>query len=137
MKVRWTRGSVRLRITPTELKALERGASVREEFTLPGGGTWGAAIQPGAPETGLTLKRGELRFSLSDADRDRLLAPDAEGVYFHREDAQGVGVRYFIEKDFPCAHPRAAEAGEPAAETFAAPEGFLDRKTAAKNETAA
>jgi hypothetical protein len=37
-------------------------------------------------------------------------------------------IRYFVEKDFPCVHPRPVDAmGEPS-ETFAPPPGFGVRK---------
>ena len=45
----------------------------------------------------------------------------------HAQPFQG-GFRYFIEKDFPCAHPRPAEAMEAPSECFAVPVGFAGRK---------
>ena len=62
--------------------------------------------------------------ALSAADRARLAAPDAEGVYFQSPG----GLRYVIEKDFPCVHPRGAEAREPVTETFQPPPDFERRK---------
>src|SRR5215207_9087810 len=56
MKVRWTGDSLRLRITPGELAALERGEPVSE---------------------------GLARVGLTDEDVRRLAAPEAEGVYPH------------------------------------------------------
>lgn len=126
MKIRWTQGSVRFRISPTELERLERGETVIETLSPPGVGRWSAALGPGA-QTSIALDGSALRLSLADADRDRLTAPDAEGVYFHT--AGAAPMRYYVEKDFPCAHPRAAEAQEPAGETFAPPDDFEARKT--------
>jgi len=37
-------------------------------------------------------------------------------------------IRYFIEKDFPCIHPRAADALEGPSETFAPPPGFVSKE---------
>jgi hypothetical protein len=37
-------------------------------------------------------------------------------------------LRYYIEKDFPCLHPRPAEASESTTETFEAPSDFAQRK---------
>jgi hypothetical protein len=81
MKIRWTGGSVRFRISPSELESLQRGERVEAKLALPGGG-WLAMILPGAEATELSFARGDLQLLLSDADRARLSAPEAEGVYF-------------------------------------------------------
>lgn len=122
MKVRWGRDSVRLRITPMELATLTRGGEVAEDLRFPGGACWRVAVGAGT-QTDLSSQSGVAQIALSPADRERLAQPDAEGVYFQTPD----GLRYYLEKDFPCAHPRAAEAREPATETFAAPQGFEER----------
>ena len=124
MKIRWTSGSVRFRISPTELESLERGERVEAELSLPGGG-WQATLSPGAEATDLSFARGDLLLCLSDADRTRLSAPDVEGVYFQTRGQ--TPLRYYIEKDFPCVHPGAPEAGETPTETFAPPPGFKER----------
>jgi hypothetical protein len=126
MKIRWTKNSVRFRITPSEFAAVERGENVGETLLLPGGASWRAAIEAGKGETSLFFSDGELRFSLSEADRELLAQPQREGVYFQQSGE--TELRYFIEKDFPCAHPRAAEALEEPTETFAPPPGFEERK---------
>src|SRR4028119_315847 len=118
MKIRWTGNGVRMRITPTELEQLQRGAEVVETLSMPGG-SWSAAIRPGAASTSLFLEGSTLCLALSAADLKQLRAPEAEGVYFETSDA--APLRYFIEKDFPCAHPRAADALEPDAENFEPP----------------
>lgn len=123
MKVRWSRDSLRLRITPTELATITRGEEVGEALCFPGGADWHVAVLAGA-QTTLASEENIVHIILSAEDRERLAAPDAEGVYFQ---APG-GLRFYVEKDFPCAHPRAAEALEPATETFAAPQGFEERK---------
>ena len=129
MKVRWTQSSVRLRITPTELEAIVSGEPVREELSLPGGGHWAARVVPTEGETALSADGSDLTLSLSLADAQRLAAPDAEGVYFQQSGEPAL--RYLIEKDFPCVHPRASHAEEPATETFAEPEDFRARKSTA------
>lgn len=122
MKVRWTNKSLRLRISPEELEALCEGASVTEEIVLPGG-SWSATIYPTGHATGISLRRaGALGFLLSSADLARLSAPDSEGVYFSTGGESSV--RYYIEKDFPCAHPRSTKSAEPSTSTFAPPAGF-------------
>jgi hypothetical protein len=126
MKIRWTRHSLRLRISPSEMDVVLGGGDVSEVLALPGvGGRWSASLAAG-DETGIALENGSLRLTLSRQDRARLAVPDAEGVYFETEGETPVG--YYVEKDFPCAHPRAAEAAEPPSETFAAPPGFEERK---------
>ncbi|MDQ3815599.1 MAG: hypothetical protein M3347_16915 [Armatimonadota bacterium] len=126
MKVRWTQTSVRLRITPSELEALQRGASVSEKLAFDIPGRWLAAICPGGSKTTLTFESGQLHVWLADADCQRLAAPENEGVYF--ELGGDPPFRYYIEKDFPCIHPRAADAQEPSSETFAPLPGFTERK---------
>lgn len=121
MKVRWTRESLRLRITPAELDALVAGRPSVERIELPGG-SWAVSLEP-APATGPALEGGVLRMGLSPDDLALLAQPDREGVYF-----ADAGLRYLVEKDFPCAHPRAVDAAEPVADTFTAPEGFVERR---------
>jgi hypothetical protein len=116
MKVRWTRNSVRLRITPGELRSLQQAEAVLEEFAIPGSGSWSAEIRPGSAESTLSLEQSKLCFFLTDADLQKLCNADEEGVYFHWKD--GANFVYFIEKDFPCAHPRTGNALEPPSETF-------------------
>jgi len=126
VKIRWTRNSLRLRIEPRELLALQNGEPVIEELVIPGGASWSAEIRPRSPESTLGSNQGKLCFFLSEADLRKLSEPNAEGVYFNREDQNGL--RYFIEKDFPCAHPQAAASREPATETFQPTAGFEARK---------
>jgi len=126
MKIRWRRGSLRLRIAPSELEAIGRGEPVREELAFPGGAAWAAAIVPGAASTAIDLVGHEARLSLSRADAARLAAPDVEGVYFEAAAASGP-LRFFVEKDFPCLHPRPSGAVEAPEETFDAPSDFASR----------
>lgn len=126
MKIRWTQHSVRFRITPTELDAITKGETIGETLILLNGKGWRAAITS-ANQTSLSFGDGTLLVELSERDRQLLAEPDREGVYFEDETAR---VRYFVEKDFPCTHPRAADALEPESETFAPPPGFEARKNA-------
>lgn len=125
MKVRWTESSLRLRITPTELAALNRGETVRTRLGF-GGGAWDVALVPQADATDLRWADGEARLLLSAEDGGRLAHPEAEGVYFELDGPEPI--RFFVEKDFPCAHPSAAEAREPVTEAFAPPPDFEARK---------
>lgn len=122
MKVRWTRASLRLRITPIELEALLAGEESVERLELPGG-EWAVSLEP-AGTTGLMMDGLVLRLGLSPEDRARLSEPEREGVYL-----ASAGLRYLVEKDFPCAHPRASDAAEPTTGTFPAPAGFTERRT--------
>ncbi len=128
MKVRWNRDSIRLRITPTEMAMILRGEEVTEELCFPDGVAWRVAVIAGA-QTALASHGNTASIALSAEDRDRLAAPDVEGVYF-----QAGGLRYYVEKDFPCVHKRGAEASEPATETFVAPPGFEERKLETETE---
>ena len=127
VKVRWTSGSVRFRITPGELAAILRGEPVREELRMPGG-AWIAVIASGAAEGGISLSGGELRVALSESDRDVLALPESEGVYLRTGGENPI--RYMVEKDFPCIHPRASDAAEEPTEAFAPPAGFAERRRA-------
>lgn len=122
MKIRWTENSLRLRITPTELAELQSARRVATRLEYPGG-SWHVAIQPEGEITSLCGSGPTVCLFLGRRDINALSTPEAEGVYF----TEG-GFRYFIEKDFPCIHPRPAEAMETPTECFAAPLGFEDRK---------
>src|ERR1051326_5474096 len=116
MKIRRTHESVRFRISPSEFAALQRGESVQELLAGDETSAWRAEIIPQGLTTSIQFGPGLVRVLISAEDRLRLADPEAEGVYFQREEAPAL--RYYIEKDFPCAHPRAAEANEPQTETF-------------------
>ena len=122
MKTRWTKTGVRFRISPTELAKLEAGERIEEKLMWRNQEVWRAAIEIGET-TALNAVKNGVTFKLSLDDRLKLFRADAEGVYFSEND-----FRYSVEKDFPCAHPRAIEANEPESETFAAPPDFADRK---------
>lgn len=124
MKIRWTNNSVRFRITPGELNQLESGANIVEEMLIPDG--WIACIEAGGGNSSLRFENNALLVNLSDGDLQTLLSPENEGVYLKTQDE--FSIRYFIEKDFPCAHPRAGEAEESPTETFEPPSGFEERK---------
>jgi|ERR1700730_9125287 hypothetical protein len=126
MKVRWTKESLRLRITPSELQMILDGKPVGERLELSGGPGWEAAIVSGANATELAWVGNVMQLNLSQADCQRLAARDAEGIYFRREGS--ASLRYFVEKDFPCAHPRVADAMETPADTFDPPADFESRK---------
>lgn len=126
MKARWTRNSIRLRITPGELNALQSGQAVTEELKLGPGGGWSVTLCPASAQTGLTFELGALRLTLAQPAVLDLARPETEGIYF--QTPTDPALRYYIEKDFPCIHPRAAEAQEPVNETFQPPQDFAERK---------
>ncbi len=125
MKVRWTANSIRFRITPTELALLEEGLPIHAKLALPGG-EWQASALPHSPKTSLAMTGAALQMTLTRDDIAQLIVPTAEGIYFVTDNQHAV--RYLVEKDFPCIHPHAGEAGETPTETFAAPPGFEERK---------
>ncbi len=128
MKVRWNRNSIRLRITPSEFAAITNGEAVHEGITFPGMQVWSVTLRPSDAETTLTSDQHGVYFSLSEADRAALADPETEGVYFQRDEP--TTLRYYVEKDFPCVHKPAPEAGEGTSETFTPPSGFEARKLA-------
>jgi hypothetical protein len=104
------------------------GKSVTERFQLSAGPGWETAVVPVERTTELVWVEGVLQVCLSSADRQRLASPEAEGIYFNH--AGDTPLHYFVEKDFPCAHPRAGDAMEKLSETFKPPAGFEARKAA-------
>lgn len=128
MKVRWNRDSIRLRITPSEFAAISAGQSVHEGIAFPGMQFWNVTLRSSDAETSLASDQHGLYFSLSEADRAALADPETEGVYFQMD--QPTMLRYYVEKDFPCVHKPAPEAGEGTSETFIPPSGFEARKLA-------
>ena len=132
MKVRWTSGSLRLRISPTELAGLERGEPLEERLRVPGalvGNSWTVLLLPGSKASEISASGNVVLFDISRADVEKLANPASEGIYCHRIAGDGTGeFSFYVEKDFPCVHPRPSEVSEPDAETFAPPVGFEERK---------
>jgi len=126
MKIRWNVRSIRFRITPTELKALAEGLPVAEEIIFPGGTLWTVALEPSNSETALQSSCSAVTARISNLDIAHLAETDMEGLYYNAPGSDGIS--YSIEKDFPCAHPRASDGNEASAETFSPPAGFEQRK---------
>ena len=120
MKVRWTTNSLRLRITPTELELLRHRQAVIAAMSV---GAWEVLLEGGPWQTQLLTRGSQVHVHLSLTDLAALLEPSAEGVYMTQD-----AFKYYVEKDFPCEHPRPAEVAlEPAlevAQTFPRPEQF-------------
>jgi hypothetical protein len=118
MKVRWTNTSLRLRITPAELELLRGRQPVIAAMSV---GPWEVLLEAGPEESQLLTRGAQVRVRLSSTDLAALLEPTAEGVYMVQGD-----FKYYVEKDFPCEHPRPNElALAPAlevAQTFPRPE---------------
>lgn len=127
MKIRWTDESLRLRITPSELTALVVGEPLRARLAIPGGAAWSLLVLPNQRSSGLRTSDAAMEVRLTTDDVWRLTDGDAEGIYFNASEGDRA-VRYFIEKDFPCAHPHADEAREPETERFAPTDRYLRRK---------
>ncbi len=123
MKVRWTDESLRLRITPTELGLLTAGKPLAATLRVPGG-AWRIHVDPTGEPLSVHADDQAMVVHLSPEDVARLAEPAREGVYAHTS-----GLRLMVEKDFPCAHPHAAEAAEPPTERFAPTAEFAERKT--------
>ena len=120
MKIRWHRNELRYRVSPAELESLLRGGTVSEAIGDPNGL---CASLAAADESAIDFPApGHVRVALAPADRDTLARPDTEGVYLG-----DAALRYYVEKDFPCLHPRATETVSPESETFAPTESFLAR----------
>jgi hypothetical protein len=106
------------------MNQLQRGEHVEEVLTF-GTGQWAARITC-APCHHIDSVGGRFTLSLTADELAALALPHNEGVYFYQDE---LPLRYFVEKDYPCVHPRGGEAMEPITETFTAPEGFPARKS--------
>ena len=98
MKIRFTTSSLRVRITPNELEQIKNRESLELGFGIAGG--WKFRLEAGE-QTKLETRAGVVIFGLSSTDAILLTEPTREGIYFEAN-----GIRFFIEKDFPCEHPR-------------------------------
>ena len=136
MKGRWREGSLRLRITPSELASLQKGHPAREILRLPVSRDygWTVVVMPQALATTLCRSGSIFCIDLSGEDLARLSENSTEGVYFQYVDETGVTTdfAYYIEKDFPCVHPRPSEVNEAEDETFETPVDFEARKLQSK-----
>ncbi len=98
MKIRFTSSSLRVRITPNELERIKNREKLELNFGIPGG--WQFVLAPDE-QTRLETRDDVVVFGLSAMDATILAEPTREGMYFEAE-----GLRFFVEKDFPCEHPR-------------------------------
>jgi ribonuclease inhibitor len=98
VKIRFTTSSLRVRITPNELERIANRETLEFGFGLAGG--WKFRLEADE-QTKLESRDGVVVLGLSDVDAVLLTEPSREGIYFESD-----GVRFFIEKDFPCEHPR-------------------------------
>ena len=127
MKVRWMSGSLRLRVSPEEFNTLLAGGQVVEALGAPGPGEWIAICGIG-DRADLTITGGALTFTICPADMERFCREEVEGLYFTTD--TNPPFRYYIEKNFPCAHPHGAEAAamDPPMGTFPPTRSYNERK---------
>jgi hypothetical protein len=123
MKIRWTNGSLRYRITPTELQNLVDGKPSQATLDIPGT-VWEARLEKSEDLTNIHSLGCTVSIMLSSQDIQELASPETEGVYFKNE----LGFMYFVEKDFPCAHPRAIDEALGITETFTPTLSYEERK---------
>ena len=93
MKIRWTRNSVRLCITPSELEDLQRGREVVELLLLPDG-SWNATIRPDAHQTSLFVEHGALILLLAAAAPVVVLRDESAGAVVEFEVGIGRPIRH-------------------------------------------
>ncbi len=96
-----------MRVSPSEFDALLSGSAVSESLGAPGRGQWSATCVVG-DVTAVEIVDANLTLTLSRADMARFAEPETEGVYFTADGDPPF--RYYVEKNFPCAHPHAPEA---------------------------
>lgn len=98
MKIRFTTSTLRVRITPNELERIANREALELGFGIAGG--WKFRLEAGG-QTKLESRDGVVILKLSNADAIFLAEQTREGIYFESD-----SIRFFVEKDFPCEHPR-------------------------------
>jgi hypothetical protein len=102
---------------------LRAGEDVIEAPTFPGL-CWVAKIRYSNGRPALAADGADLIVFLDSESINTLISPVSEGVYFKTDS----GFRFFVEKDFPCAHPHSPDAEEESTERFEVTAAFELRK---------
>jgi hypothetical protein len=107
MKLRLNAGSLRLRLSQSDIARFEETGKVEESIEFSPGSELFYAIETGvAPQLDATFDRGNIRVIVPSAVAKKWIESDQTGI----EGSTGT-LRLLIEKDFQCLH-REPEPGE-------------------------
>lgn len=102
MKLRITRGGLRLRLSARDISALVHAGSVAESVQFPGGSVLSFGVEAAGDQVGARFAEGQVRVRVP-AWRVNAWA-EAEDVLLCNSRLEGT--RVVVEKDLPCRHPR-------------------------------
>lgn len=110
MKLRVRDGSVRLRLTKSEVAALAEDGRVESSLSFGGGRAlrWSLAIDPSADAVRAALDGASVAVTLPPAVAREWTSSDRVGVEGEQRVDDGV-LRILVEKDFACLTVRAGE----------------------------
>jgi hypothetical protein len=105
LKLRFHGGTLRLRLSQSEVARLAGGGQIEEAVTFAPGQVFSYALEAGpAADVTATLKEHRIQVTIPGARAASWAASDETGI----QNANG-SLRILIEKDFQCAHPEGEE----------------------------
>jgi hypothetical protein len=105
MKLRFHGGTLRLRLSQSEVARVAEGGQVEEAVTFAPGQVLSYALEAGqAVEVTATLRENRIRVTIPAVRAASWAASNEVGI----QSANG-SLRILIEKDFQCAHPEGEE----------------------------
>ena len=106
MKLRIKGNSLRLRVTPSEVKQLLRNGGIREHVQLTPNPkdrlTYAVVSSPSGPKTTVAYQFGDITISVPEIQLERWAGSDDVGVYSDVALGDDEGLSVAIEKDFAC-----------------------------------
>jgi uncharacterized protein DUF7009 len=99
MKLRLHAGSLRLRLSQSEVARLDETGSVEESLEFSPGNELSYAIETGAEAVGATFDNGNIRVVLPKQVAKEWIESDQTGI-----EASTGTLKVLIEKDFECLH---------------------------------
>jgi hypothetical protein len=111
MKIRIRGDSLRLRLSQSDVRALDRDGDVLDELHFPAGASLRCVLRVDAQieELGASFDQHTITVAISPAWARRLVEGDEVGVQCERALDGGRRLALLIEKDFRCLVPRPGE----------------------------
>jgi hypothetical protein len=105
MKLRFHAGTLRLRLSQSEVALIAAGGRVEETVTFAPGKVFSYALETGsAPAVTATLSENRIRVTIPPARAATWAGSDETGI-----EEKGGSLRILVQKDFLCAHPESEE----------------------------
>lgn len=114
MKLRCSSGSIRLRVLRSDIEALRQSGRVLESIGLPGGGSFGFALQIDNKPAGMSAFWEDRLLTVSLPAKPARDWMDSEQVGMEASLSlpDGAELHLLVEKDFPCQHQETSHPGE-------------------------